>query len=108
MCFYLLQEKSIMQVLSQNSKAQIPCHQMPILRRNDQQKTPDEMVKFLQRRLKDYNLPVKVDGFFGAKTEAAVISLQERGNDHDPSVVVDGIVGPRTWQGLAACTASPC
>ncbi|MBW4662297.1 MAG: peptidoglycan-binding protein [Drouetiella hepatica Uher 2000/2452] len=92
-----------MQVSHQAPQTQTPCHRMPVLRRNDQQTQPDEMVKFLQRRLNAYNFPLKIDGFFGAKTEAAVIGLQERGNDHDPSVVVDGIVGPRTWESLAAC-----
>jgi peptidoglycan hydrolase-like protein with peptidoglycan-binding domain len=76
---------------------------MPVLRRNDRQTQPDEMVAFLQRRLNAYNFPLKIDGFFGAKTEAAVIGLQQRGSDHDSSILVDGIVGPQTWEGLAAC-----
>jgi peptidoglycan hydrolase-like protein with peptidoglycan-binding domain len=76
---------------------------MPVLRRNDRQAQPDEMVAFLQRRLNAYNFPLKIDGFFGAKTEAAVIGLQQRGSDHDSSILVDGIVGPQTWEGLAAC-----
>jgi peptidoglycan hydrolase-like protein with peptidoglycan-binding domain len=76
---------------------------MPVLRRNDRQTQPDEMVAFLQRRLNAYNFPLKIDGFFGAKTEAAVIELQRRGSDHNPSILVDGIVGPQTWEGLAAC-----
>ncbi len=98
-----------MQVSSQAPQAQTPCHKMPVLRRNDKQTAPNEMVKFLQQRLNAYNFPLKVDGFFGAKTEAAVIALQERGNDHDRSVVVDGIVGPQTWKGLNACVIySPC
>jgi peptidoglycan hydrolase-like protein with peptidoglycan-binding domain len=33
-----------------------------------------------------------VDGRFGAKTEAAVRTLQ-----HDFNLAIDGIVGPRTW-----------
>jgi peptidoglycan hydrolase-like protein with peptidoglycan-binding domain len=76
---------------------------MPVLRRNDRQTQPDEMVAFLQRRLNAYNFPLKIDGFFGAKTEAAVTGLQRRGSDHDSSILVDGIVGPQTWEGLAAC-----
>jgi peptidoglycan hydrolase-like protein with peptidoglycan-binding domain len=76
---------------------------MPVLRRNDRQTQPDEMVAFLQRRLNAYNFPLKIDGFFGAKTEAAVIGLQQRGSDHDSSILVDGIVGSQTWEGLAAC-----
>ena len=95
-----------MQVSSQAPQTQTPCHKMPVLRRNDKQTAPDEMVKFLQSRLNAYNFPLKVDGFFGAKTEAAVIGLQERGNDHDRSVLVDGIVGAQTWKGLNACVIS--
>jgi peptidoglycan hydrolase-like protein with peptidoglycan-binding domain len=58
-------------------------------------------------KLNAYNFPLKIDGFFGAKTEAAVIGLQRRGSDHDSSILVDGIVGPQTWEGLAACIVIP-
>lgn len=75
--------------------------QMPVLRRNDRQKTASEYVKLLQERLRTYNLSfLKVDGFFGKETEDAVIEYQERGNDHDPTISVDGIVGLQTWQAL--------
>lgn len=79
------------------------CEKMPILRRNDQQTTANESVKFLQRRLNDCGFQLTVDGFFGSKTEAAVRNFQERRHDHDSSVLVDGIVGPRTWKALGAC-----
>ncbi|HEY9626991.1 MAG TPA: peptidoglycan-binding domain-containing protein [Coleofasciculaceae cyanobacterium] len=92
-----------MQTSSKPTPATTPCHRMPVLRRNDRQTQPDEMVAFLQRRLNAYNFPLKIDGFFGAKTEAAVTGLQRRGSDHDSSILVDGIVGPQTWEGLAAC-----
>lgn len=79
------------------------CVKMPILRRNDQQTTANESVKFLQRRLNDCGFQLTVDGFFGSNTETAVRSFQERGNDHDASVLIDGIVGPQTWKALGAC-----
>ena len=79
------------------------CSTLPILRRNDQQKSPNEKVKYLQQRLNFYGLKLKIDGFFGAKTEAVVKEFQERVNDHNPSFAVDGIVGPKTWQALGAC-----
>ena len=79
------------------------CSTLPILRRNDQQKSPNEKVKYLQQRLNFYGLKIKVDGFFGAKTEAAVKEFQERVNDHNLSFPVDGIVGQKTWQALGAC-----
>jgi peptidoglycan hydrolase-like protein with peptidoglycan-binding domain len=76
---------------------------MPLLRRNDHQKKPNRSVKVLQRRLREYNILVKVDGFFGKKTEDAVIEYQQRGSDHDPEVRVDGIVGKDTWSMLLVC-----
>lgn len=84
---------------------QIPtsCHRFPILRRNDRQSQPDESVKFLQQRLNFSGFNLRVDGFFGPKTEAAVREFQARGNDHNPSILVDGIVGPQTWNGLGVC-----
>jgi peptidoglycan hydrolase-like protein with peptidoglycan-binding domain len=43
-----------------------------------------------------------VDGIFGAKTAAAVRSLQR-----DRSLVVDGVIGPQTWGALDAAAAGP-
>ncbi len=53
-------------------------------------------VRVLQRLLlsNGYN-PVRVDGMFGALTEAAVRAFQNNRN-----LVVDGIVGQRTWYEL--------
>jgi peptidoglycan hydrolase-like protein with peptidoglycan-binding domain len=82
---------------------QTPCHKMPVLRRNDKQKTADDIVKVLQQLLNKFGLPIKVDGLFGAKTEAAVKEFQARINDHDLKFPVDGIVGPKTWNALGAC-----
>lgn len=93
-----------MQASSVGTPIQTPCHRMPVLRRNDkQQKTADDMVKVLQQLLNKFGFPIKVDGFFGVKTEAAVKQFQERINDRDPKFPVDGIVGSKTWNALGAC-----
>ncbi|MEG4360132.1 peptidoglycan-binding domain-containing protein, partial [Microcoleus sp. Aus8_D1] len=47
--------------------------------------------------------PVATDGFFGAKTEQAVINFQTKNK-----MMVDGIVGPRTWSQLGACETGGC
>ncbi len=93
-----------------NQKQQLPtCESMPVLRRNDNQKTALESVKLLQKTLQKYGFSsLKVDGFFGQKTFDAVIELQQRGNDHDSTVVVDGIVGPQTWKALGMCVYVNC
>ena len=88
---------------AQGTAPEIPCHTMPVGRRNDQQKRADDTIKILQRLLNKFDFRLKVDGFFGAKTEAAVKEFQRRGNDHDPEFLVDGIVGPQTWNALGAC-----
>lgn len=87
------------------SKEQLtPCHRMPVLRRDDHQKTATDAVKLLQKRLQSFGFEsLKADGFFGKKTEDIVKEFQERGNDHDSTVSVDGIVGPRTWEALGMC-----
>jgi peptidoglycan hydrolase-like protein with peptidoglycan-binding domain len=92
-----------MQVSSQDPSTLTPCHRMPVLRRNDKQKTAEDIVKVLQQLLNKHGFRLKVDGFFGAKTEAVVKQFQERVNDHDPNFPVDGIVGPKTWNALGAC-----
>ncbi len=74
------------------------CEKMPILRRNDRQTAANDSVKLLQRRLNECGYRLTVDGFFGAKTEAAVMDFQRRG------LLVDGIVGPQTWGVLGLCT----
>lgn len=71
---------------------------MPVLRRNDQQETADSGVKVLQRLLNNFGFQLTVDGFFGAKTEAAVEQYQDENR-----LIVDGIVGPKTWNALGAC-----
>jgi len=55
-----------------------------------------EDVKTVQEILKQlgYN-PGPIDGWYGEKTESAVIQFQERNN-----LYADGIVGPNTWRGL--------
>ena len=57
--------------------------------RNEQVKTVQEMLTRLGFR------PGPVDGWFGSKTELAVIRFQE-----EHQLYADGIVGPSTWQAL--------
>ncbi|KAB8321228.1 peptidoglycan-binding protein [Tolypothrix campylonemoides VB511288] len=52
-------------------------------------------VRVLQRLLLSNGYNVRVDGMFGALTEAAVKAFQNK-----RSLVVDGIVGQRTWYEL--------
>ena len=56
----------------------------------------------LQRALAAAGAHVKVDGVFGAKTEAAVRDFQRRSH-----VEVDGVVGPRTLRALQRFGARP-
>ncbi len=85
------------------------CDSMPVLRRNNNQKTADDSVKLLQRTLQKYGFSsLKVDGLFGQKTFDAVIEFQQRGNDHDSTVVADGIVEPKTWNALGLCVYANC
>jgi peptidoglycan hydrolase-like protein with peptidoglycan-binding domain len=92
-----------MQASTQATTSLPACSTLPILRRNDQQKSPIENVILVQQRLNTFNIKVNVDGFFGAKTEAGVKEYQDRYNEYGPTVVVDGIVGPITWQLLGFC-----
>ena len=65
---------------------------LPTLRRGSQ----GENVKYLQNLLNYiYGQNLKLDGIFGAATEASVKRFQKEEN-----LVVDGIVGPKTWQRL--------
>lgn len=52
-------------------------------------------VRVLQRLLISNGYAVRIDGFFGALTEAAVKAFQNRRN-----VLPDGVVGERTWREL--------
>ena len=54
-----------------------------------------ESVKNLQKLLNSQGFNIKEDGDFGAKTEAAVKSLQSRLN-----IVSDGIVGQKTYNAI--------
>lgn len=49
----------------------------------------------LQELLRAYGFPLKIDGDFGWRTEAAVRSFQRRQN-----LRIDGIVGLQTWAAL--------
>jgi g-D-glutamyl-meso-diaminopimelate peptidase len=55
-----------------------------------------EDVKTVQEILKQLgHNPEPIDGWYGQKTESAVIHFQEENNLYG-----DGIVGPNTWKGL--------
>lgn len=58
----------------------------PTLRRGAE----GELVKLIQRKLS-----INADGFFGAKTEAAIRAFQR-----EQTLVPDGIVGPKCWRAL--------
>lgn len=58
---------------------------------------------YLQQLLVKNGYPVVTDGFFGPKTEQAVIKFQKQNK-----IAVDGIVGPQTWNLLSACDAGGC
>ena len=54
------------------------------------------LVKKLQERLNQLDYEAgEVDGFFGPKTERAVLRFQQ-----DKKIDADGIVGNQTWQAL--------
>lgn len=59
-------------------------------------------VSNLQRRLASADFDVERDGWFGPKTEAAVIAFQRR-----CGLVADGIAGPKTISALAAGRVDP-
>ncbi|MBE9223884.1 peptidoglycan-binding protein [Phormidium sp. LEGE 05292] len=65
----------------------------PILRRD----STGYYVTLLQDRLNVIGYPLKIDGIFGEKTEAAVKMFQKA-----QGLVVDGIVGKYTWSELYA------
>jgi g-D-glutamyl-meso-diaminopimelate peptidase len=60
-------------------------------------------VHYLQQLLVKNGYPVATDGFFGPKTEQAVIKFHKQNK-----IAVDGIVGPQTWNLLNACDAGGC
>jgi peptidoglycan hydrolase-like protein with peptidoglycan-binding domain len=64
---------------------------LPTIRFGDSGNT----VRVLQRLLTANGYPVRVDGSFGALTEAAVRAFQAR-----RGLIPDGIVGSRTWGAL--------
>ena len=79
--------------------AQLPlCSSLPTLKRNNGT-TANPNVRYLQKSLLKKGYPVATDGFFGPKTEQAVIKFQK-----ENKMAVDGIVGPKTWNKLGICT----
>ena len=72
---------------------------LPILRKGS---TGDD-VKYLQDTLNYiYGPDLKVDGVFGAKTEAAIKKFQG-----ESGLVADGIVGEKTWTRLVEVRTTP-
>ena len=69
--------------------------QETITRKNLSLTCMGEDVRFLQKRLKDFGIELKVDGVFGRETYNAVCVFQKR---YD--LLPDGIVGPITWNML--------
>jgi hypothetical protein len=67
-----------------------------LLKHSPNQTTPDQQVSLLQIRLRSAGYNLKVDGFFGPKTESCVRSLQNKA-----TLACDGIVGPDTWNALS-------
>jgi peptidoglycan hydrolase-like protein with peptidoglycan-binding domain len=87
------------------NQAQAPlpmCSSLPTLRRNDSSPAANKDVRYLQQSLVKKGYPVAIDGFFGAKTEQAVINFQKKNK-----ITVDGIVGQQTWTKLGACISEP-
>jgi peptidoglycan hydrolase-like protein with peptidoglycan-binding domain len=85
------------------TQAQLPlCSSLPTLQRNNNTASNKD-VRYLQQSLVKKGYPVATDGFFGAKTEEAVINFQKKNK-----LAVDGIVGPRTWSKLGACDTGGC
>lgn len=83
--------------------AQLPtCSSLPTLVRDDNS-FQNEDVRYLQQFLNQKGYSITTDGYFGSKTEQAVINFQKK---HKLSV--DGIVGSRTWNKLGACYVAGC
>ena len=84
------------------TKAQLPlCSDLPTLQRNNSSAS-DQNVRYLQQSLVKKGYPVATDGFFGSKTEKAVINFQTKNQ-----LVIDGIVGQQTWNKLGTCFTEP-
>ncbi|MEG3885361.1 peptidoglycan-binding domain-containing protein, partial [Microcoleus sp. herbarium19] len=60
------------------TQAQLPlCSSLPTLQRNNNT-AANKDVRYLQQSLVKNGYPVTIDGFFGAKTEQAVINFQKK------------------------------
>ncbi|WBE25059.1 peptidoglycan-binding protein [Denitrificimonas caeni] len=70
-----------------------------LMQRSQQQHSS---VKHIQQRLNalGYQPALKIDNYFGAKTEHAVKWFQANSQLSDTPLKIDGIVGPKTWQAL--------
>ena len=67
----------------------------PVLRQGKNSDWPPVTVRSLQYLLRAHGAKVTVDGVFGAKTTAAVVSFQRAHH-----LTADGVVGGTTWSAL--------
>ena len=67
----------------------------PVLRQGSNSAWPKVTVRSLQYLLRAHGAKVTVDGVFGAKTTAAVVSFQRAHH-----LTADGVVGGTTWSAL--------
>ena len=68
--------------------------------RGDAVRGVQEEIRYRTDGSGDPDTAFQIDGIFGLKTRAAVVSFQQALHTDIPSVTVDGIVGPVTWQAL--------
>lgn len=70
-----------------------------LIKRSQQQRSS---VKHIQQRLNTlgHQPLLKLDSYFGPKTEHAVKWFQANNQSTDTPLIIDGIVGPKTWQAL--------
>lgn len=76
-----------------------PSGNLPTLRRGSKGAIVEQLQRTLNYLLDEHLI---VDGVFGAKTEAAVKSLQTK-----LGLTVDGVVGPKTWAALGVLPDAP-
>lgn len=72
-----------------------PTNEKPVARGQGMSGKPSGQVGQLQQRLNEYGAHLAVDGRFGPKTQAAVISFQKA-----HGLKPDGLVGPKTTAAL--------
>lgn len=72
------------------------------LRRDDQQRTPDDNIRAWQQAAADNGITVgPVDGFFGPRTQSGVVALQ-----NTSGLPLTGVIDEATWQAAWTATAT--